>query len=552
MLNGGCKDIIARGNQLFGNRGNILSFWQESAENFYPQRAHFTSSPNIGEDFASNLYTSYPITVHRELTGAISSMLRRRDTQWGSISVVREDKLDGAGREWLKYATEVQWRAMYDKVAMFVRATKEGDGDFTGFGNTVITREINWKVPALLYRCWHLKDCAWGENETGEVNELHIDWEPTVDNLCDRFGEKAVHPKVWKRRAKEPFAKIKVRRVIVPSEYYQCAAKDGKPARNMRKPFTALYIDVENEHVIEETGRRNKGFTCARWQTVSGSPIAYSPAVIAGLPDARLIQAMTLTLLEAGEMAVRPPMLGRQDVIRGDAQVYAGGITWANLEQGERLEDVLRAIYQEKNGMPLGLEMNQDTREQIAAAFYLNKLTLPNPENAGKMTAYEISERLKEWIRSAIPLFEPMESEYNADLCEGTFDDLMGVGAFGPLENIPESLRGADIRFKFESPLHENIERQKAHSFLEAREMILATMELDTAAGASMDVREALREALLAIGVDPKHVRDKQDVDEFAASLQENQQAKDAAATIAQAGAAAEQVGKGKQALAAA
>jgi hypothetical protein len=40
-----------------------------------------------------------------------------------------------------------------------------------------------------------------------------------------------------------------------------------------------------------------------RWQTVSGSQYSYSPATVAALPDARLIQAMTFTLLEAGEKA---------------------------------------------------------------------------------------------------------------------------------------------------------------------------------------------------------------------------------------------------------
>lgn len=549
MLNGDVKSLISRGDQLFGSRGSILSFWQDSAENFYPQRAHFTSSPNIGEDFAANLYTSYPILVHRELSGAISSMLRRRDTQWGKMSILRDDRLDSAGRQWLEYATKVQWRAMYDKNAMFVRATKEGDGDFAAFGQTCITREINWELPALLYRCWHLRDCAWAEDVTGQVNELHINWEPTVGQLCDRFGEKKLHKRVWDRRTTQAFATVKVRRVLVPSEYYQVAGKDGQSAHNMRKPYTVLYIDVENEHVIEEAGRRNKGFTLARWQTVSGSAIAYSPAVIAALPDTRLIQAMTLTMLEAGEAAVRPPLLGRQNVIRGDAQVYPGGITWANLEGDERLEEVLRPIYQEKSGLPIGLEMNQDTREQIAAAFYLNKLSLPNPETAGKMTAYEIAERLKEWIRSAIPLFEPMETEYNADLCEGTFDDLMGVGAFGPVDEIPESLQGQDVSFQFQSPLHENIERQKAHSFLEARDLILAAVGLDKAAIGAMDVREGLREALLAVGVEPKLVRDKQDVDEFADQLKASEEAAQMVEMAHGAGAAAEQVGKGQKAL---
>jgi hypothetical protein len=51
-------------------------------------------------------------------------------------------------------------------------------------------------------------------------------------------------------------------------------------------------------------------YVIPRWQTVSGSQYAYSPATVAALPDARLIQAMTLTFFEAGEKATNPPMVG--------------------------------------------------------------------------------------------------------------------------------------------------------------------------------------------------------------------------------------------------
>lgn len=550
MLNTDVQSILKRGDHLFNNRGSMLSFWQTAGENFYPERAHFTASPVIGEDFASHLYTSYPIIVRRELSGAFSSMLRRRDTEWMKMTVKRDDKIDSAGKAWLDYATKVQRRAMYDTKAKFVRATKEGDDDYTAFGQCCITREINWRDVSLLYRTHHLRDCAWQEDITGEVVELHINWTPTYDQLEKTFGRDKLHHEMAKMLTDAPFSTANIRLAIVPSSYYEHPQGEGMPAKSMRKAYTWLYIDVANQHVIEVRGRVTKGFTLARWQTVSGSPIAYSPAVIAALPDARLIQAMTLTLLEAGEMGARPPVLARQEVIRGDANLFAGGITWAQLEGDEKLSETMRPIYDPRgNAGALGLEMNQDTRMQIASAFYLNKLNLPTPEAAGQMTAYEVAQRLKEWIRAAIPLFEPIESEYNADLCEGTFADLFNVRAFGPITSIPESVLGNDVEFQFQSPLTENIERQAAHTFMEARSIILAAMDLDQAAPAAMDVRSSLVEALHAVGVNPKHVRDKKDLDEFAAELEDKQKVQQLAQAAESAGVAAQAVGEGQQAM---
>ena len=56
-----CDDLIAQSEQLFGKRTALLSLWQCMADNFYPERADFTAVRNLGEDFASNLSTSYPI-----------------------------------------------------------------------------------------------------------------------------------------------------------------------------------------------------------------------------------------------------------------------------------------------------------------------------------------------------------------------------------------------------------------------------------------------------------------------------------------------------------
>jgi hypothetical protein len=48
------------------------------------------------------------------------------------------------------------------------------------------------------------------------------------------------------------------------------------------------------------------------------------------------------------------------------------------------------------------------------------------------MTAYEASSKLwDDFIRESLPLFEPVQDEYNGNLCDGTFEDLLALGTFG-------------------------------------------------------------------------------------------------------------------------
>jgi hypothetical protein len=496
------RDIAQRAGKLFSDRKAITTLWQEIAENFYPQRADFTIRRYIGEEFAEHLYSSYPILVHRDLSNSFAAMLRPRAKDWFAVEVEEMDSVTQAGKQWLEWAQRRMRSAMYDRRAQLIRATSEGDADFAAFGQCLITREINWNAasPHLLYRCFHLRDAGWSEKADGAIGEIYFKWDPTVKQLVEQFGEDAMHETVKRTKHGENLRTVKCMRCVMTTDVYA-----GQTDQAKAYPWILVYLDVENNHIISEFGVHSTGVILPRWQTVSGSQYAYSPATVAGLPDARLLQAMSLTLLEAGEMSVRPPMIATQDAIRSDIQLYSGGITWADVEYDERKGDVLRPINQDRRGLPMGYETAERQMSMLAEAFYINKLTLPPPE--GDMTAFEVGQRVEEYVRAALPLFEPMEHEYNGQLCEDTFDALLRAGAFGSKEDMPPELSGRDIHFKFISPLHDAMKRKEAATFMEASELMRVALEFDPSALAHYDSGLGLRDALEGISVRAAHIR---------------------------------------------
>lgn len=540
------KELIQQGDNLFTKRAPLLSLWQEQADNFYPQRADFTVNRTIGEDFAGQLTTSYPLLAHRELSSQLSAMLRPQGEDWFHISVAREDKIDNQGRAWLEWATGLQRRAMYDQVSQFIRATSEGDSDFTCFGQTVLSTRLNRNRDALLYRNWHLRDVVWCENEEGAVDTVHRKWKPTARELS-RFqsGTFTIHSRVKEKLEKDPYCVINCRHIVLPADVYDTGS--GPDGKRWKNKFVSIYIDVDNEHIMEEVGVNFNEYTIPRWQTVSGSQYAYSPCTIAALPDARLIQSITLVLLEAGEKAVNPPMIATQDVVRSDIAIFAGGVTWLDRDYDERLGDALRPIPQDTSGLPLGFEMRNDIRAMIMEAFYLNKLNLPSPEKG--MTAYEVGQRVQEYIRGAMPLFGPMENEYNGSLCTKTFEILMQAGAFGSVYDMPQSLRGQDVQFKFESPLHEAADKQKANTFLESKAMLAEAVAIDPSAGAMFDAKTALRDVLKGIGTPAGWVLSEGKVQEKEAAIAQKAQVMETLAAMQAGGVVAEQTGKAAQAF---
>jgi hypothetical protein len=142
--------------------------------------------------------------------------------------------------------------------------------------------------------------------------------------------------------------------------------------------------------------------------------------------------------------------------------------------------------------------MRDNIVEILASAFYLDKMNLP--EVTREMTAYEVSERMKMFRRQNLPLFAPIESEYNGQLCELAFDIAMSAGLMGSPYDIPDSLRGADVVFKFESPLSRAEEEEKATRWQQTSQMLGDAVALDPNVVMNVDVDTAFRDAVLGIG----------------------------------------------------
>ena len=536
-------ELIKQGDNLFSKRTSLINLWQEIAENFYPIRADFTTKITPGDDLTAHLSTSFPILAHRDMANAIASMLRQRGVQWAHIRTGRADGDEGRALEWLEWATKLQFKAMYDRAAQFVRATKEGDHDWAAFGQAVIYVDTNRAGDTLLYRNHHLRDVAWVENAEGVIDTVHRKWKPTARDMVFDFGAK-VHKSVKDQlgHGKDQFRKYEVRHAMVPT-----ARALDVPAAERQFPFRSYFIDVENQHVMEDVPSRLLKYVIPRWQTVSGSPYAYSPAAIAALPDARMIQAMTYSLLDATEKAVQPPTIGQAHMIKSDIELWAGGHTWVDAEYDERLGEALRPVPLDFNGLPAGLEASRDARLMIAEAFFLNKISLPPADR--EMTAFETSQRIQEYIRQALPLFEPMEVEYNGQLMEMTFNTLKEGFAFGPPEDMPPELSGASVDFKFVSPLQQNEERKDAGIYLETKALLAEAAALDPGLVDMLDGRKALRDALKGAGAPAKWLNDDDKMDQLAAQRAEAAQTAQIMDDVERGGQVAEQVGKAASAL---
>lgn len=513
------KEIVRIGQAMLGQKRTVDSLWQEIALNFYPERADFTTTRNDGEEYSDHLYASYPVLARRELGNIMSSHLRPQSQKWFTPSAGDEDEFPEGSVEsmWMEYARDIQWAAMYRANTNFVRATKQADHDYAAFGNHVTQVKVNSNQDGLLYTNYHLRDCAWSENADGKVDALWRVWNPTARQLKALFKDK-VSKEVNKACQKDPEKRFKCMHIEVPNRFYVYDDKYGR-----EWDYVSLYIDCDNEFVMEETPQRWFSYVVSRWATVSGSQYGRSMSTAIALPDGRTMQVVTRTLREAGEKYVDPPMIAVADAIRGDIPLYAGGVTIADMEYDEKLGEVLRPVTQHSGTMPIGFEINQALKEDIRHAFFLDKIQLP--EVSVEMTAFEVRRRIEEHIRSASPLFEPIEKDYNSPLCELTFNILIHHGAI-PLQDMPESLQGRDIKFSFYSPLSDATDQAEAAIWADGLTRILVpAIQVDPAQAKNVNMTKSVRGALKAAGWKADWFNDEKAVEEERQKMEQAMQA---------------------------
>lgn len=540
-------DLIDLGDRLFTQREPLNRLNQEIAENVYLERADFVSSNNNIIDFVGSLMDSTPAQLRQELGDAISAILRPRDKMWfASTSMI--DKLDKVPQnaQYLEHITSVTKRAIYDPRSKFIRATKETDHGFVTFGQWVMS--VEWIGDHLYYRSFHLRDCVWLENEIGDVDHLHRKDKMTARIMQRKFGDAALHQNVKNACEKEPHKEFNLRVVTMPTEEYDYICKRPVIRGVNRMPFVCIYIDADNLKILREDALPQFLYVVPRWHTLSGTQYAFSPAAMTSLPDARLTQDLARIILESGEKAVDPPALARYEAIR-ESNIQAGGITWADVQGDQKLSDAFQ-LLEFTGDMRTGFAMRADLREALANAWFKSKLQLPEP---GKdMTAFEVAQRIEEHVRNLLPLFEPMEVEYNTKVLDLSFGHLMLMGRYGNPDDIPDQLSGQDISWSFKNPMQEASSRVLVQQFQEVLQIEQAAAEIGGVKVRRANLPVARDDALRGTSAPAEWLLTDEEMEAQAAEAEEAEASQALIAETSAVAAVAQQAGDAAQSLAAA
>lgn len=544
------RDLLDIDSRLFSAKQSIDSLHQEIAEFFYPERADFTQEIIYGEDFASHLTDFYPVLVRRELGDQIGSMVRPSDREWFKASVSNKQVARSSqAKGFLEFMTTVNRSVLYSRDSGYKRAAKEAEHDFATFGMNWTQVSYNKTRDNLLFKTHHGKNCAGAEGPDGQVWHVHRKCDMPAHVMAHWFGEDKL-PQGAKDalKRKDTQTKFKVRHVFIPLDIYDPYRKFPKGAK-----WADIYVTDEGK-LLQELPAFTFDYIVPRWATVSGHFYAFSPASIIALPQARMLQRMMMTIIEAGEKQVDPPLIATEDAITSPIDISSSGVTYIDSEYDERLGPALRPLDLGKN-VGLGVDLVSDARRLLADAFFISKLQ-PMASAQQTKTAYETSQIVQEYIRNALPLFDPIEDEWTGRTLDLVTEKVMRAGGYGPVDrngvpvDMPDILLGQNIEYEFQNSLKEARDRQTINAYAESAALIAQAAQLDPAMVSEVDMRTAFRDAFGSVPAGRSDwLVDDQQALQARQQMTEAMQAKAAMAEAGEGAAVANEAGQAAQSI---
>lgn len=160
------------------------------------------------------------------------------------------------------------------------------------------------------------------------------------------------------------------------------------------------------------------------------------------LADTKMLNKMSEITLRAAQKQLDPPLMIPDDGFFSPIRTTPGSLNYYRSGTRDRLEPL-----QIGANNSLGLNMEEQRRQAIRQAFYVDQLVLDQGPN---MTATEVLSRQETRMRVLGPVMGRLQSELLQPMIDRVFAIMMRQGAF---PEPPEELRGADYDIELVSPL---------------------------------------------------------------------------------------------------
>ena len=277
--------LLETNERLIAEKSVWNTQWQLVSEYVCQRKMNFTSSASDGAFLNSELWSDVAPKALDTAVSAVIGLVWPDSFSFKLEALGKDLKDDEEIKDWFEEVTEVLQMAMDDPEAGLAMAINEAMTDFFTFMPAIHVEEGT--DTDFKFEAWNVSQFAVEEGSQGFIDTFFRQYEWTVRQTVEKFGEKLVSKKVRELyQAKKFTEKVKLLHVIAPRVV---AANGGKGNQNM--PYSSVHIEIETKHLILESGFHELPTFAFRWSKKIGEKYARTPAMRA-LPTIMELNAL--------------------------------------------------------------------------------------------------------------------------------------------------------------------------------------------------------------------------------------------------------------------
>lgn len=513
------EDCIREQEQLASNRGIWEYHWREVAERVRPNQNFFQmiQRPD-GDKRNEKIFDATAPLALPKFAAAVISMAFPATQQYQKLTV-KDDALaqNGEVRKYLDEVTDRLFRARYAASSNFQSQSGEVVLDVGAFGTGVLFIDDVLGV-GIRYKALPLAQCFIAEDAHGRVDTLHRRFQWTAHQAASKFGRDKLPEAMQKALEMEPNKKFWFLHCVKPNPEKNARARDY---RGM--DYWSCYISLEEgRQIIDEGGYRTFPFAIPRFETSPNEVYGRSPAMKV-LPDIKMLNEMSKTVIRAAHMVVAPPIMLSDDGALQAFNIRPNALNHGYVDDQGRA----RAIPFQTNGrVDIGLDMMNQRREAINDAFFVTlfRILVEEPQ----ITATEAMLRAQEKGQLLAPTMGRMQTEFLGPLTDRELDILGHAGALPPMPpQLQEYMQSqGDVDIEYQSPLNLAQKAGEGMAIMNTLQAIAPLAQIDQKVMMRFDLSQAAVELARINGVPEKIIRSDEDMaalEDAAASAQQAQ-----------------------------
>jgi hypothetical protein len=450
--------VMRRNEMLRGDRKTWENHWQEVMFYTVPRKDDVTFKEWPGNKKGAKVYDSTAILSNEFLAGALHSMLTSPNQHFFGLST-GDELLDDVQevREWMEACV----RIIHDTLnnSNFQTEMHELYLDMGSIGTSCMDIEEDDDTDVRFYTR-PIREVAISENNKGVVDTVYREFEMSVRNLIEEFGEKFLPTDVLRLQHTEPERKFTIIHAVEPN----IPRISGVPKN---RKVRSVYVLKEPKHILRKSGFHEFPYVVPRWTKTAGEVYGRSSGMKA-LPDIKMINQMMKTVIQAAQKTVDPPLMVSDDGFVLPLKTFPGGVNYRRAGSQERIE-----TFGNDARIDFGYQMMEDIRNRIREAFFVDQMQLSPSAN---MTATEVMQRTEERMRLLGPMLGRQQSELLKPLVERVFNILLRRGK---LPAAPEELQGRELKVEYVSLVAKAQRAGEAQNFLRAMEILMPLGQID-------------------------------------------------------------------------